>query len=150
MHTDNKLREHALRRQHIFDARVVKTIGVNFDEDYYVGTYITAAERGVVLVVRQDETVVAVVNDAASLTDDAVEEIERAKTETFLSYRARFPISGGGSSQPVERLDAMKEAATVLAELIIETLPPSRERRLALLKLEEVMHWANAAVASAA
>ena len=34
-----------------------------------------------------------------------------------------------------------------LAELMLETCPPSRERSLALTKLEECAFWANAAIA---
>ena len=40
-----------------------------------------------------------------------------------------------------------RQACSGLAEVILRNCPPSRERSLALTKLEEVMFWANAAIA---
>lgn len=47
----------------------------------------------------------------------------------------------------MERYEALRHRARMLAEMIHFFCPPSRERSLALTKLEEVVMWANAAIA---
>jgi hypothetical protein len=49
-------------------------------------------------------------------------------------------------SQP-ERYHVLRGKAKNLALAIVEMTPPSREQSLALTKLEEVVFWANAAIA---
>ena len=48
--------------------------------------------------------------------------------------------------QPM-RYTAIRSNARHLAEIITETCPESRERSLALTKLEECVMWANASIA---
>lgn len=45
------------------------------------------------------------------------------------------------------RYGSNREAASGLALLFCMNCPPSRERSLALVKIEEAMFWANAAIA---
>ncbi|CAK9044320.1 Site-specific tyrosine recombinase XerC, partial [Durusdinium trenchii] len=47
----------------------------------------------------------------------------------------------------VRRYESLREQARGLAFLILQGTPPSREQSLALTKLEEVVMWANAAIA---
>jgi hypothetical protein len=60
--------------------------------------------------------------------------------ENIFKYHA--PKAG----QP-EKYEAIREKAKELAYLIEELAPNSRERSVALTKLEESMMWANAAIA---
>ncbi len=46
-----------------------------------------------------------------------------------------------------ERYIQLRSEARELAELFIESCPPSRERSLAMTKLEEAIFWAAAAIA---
>lgn len=48
--------------------------------------------------------------------------------------------------QPL-RYQSLRADAKVLAENILSACPPSRERSLAMTKLEEVVMWANASIA---
>ena len=53
------------------------------------------------------------------------------------------PPSG---SQP-ERYIKIRDSAKAFAAMILELTPTSREQSLALTKLEEVVMWANSAIA---
>jgi len=46
-----------------------------------------------------------------------------------------------------ERYVAIRETAKAFATLTLEATPTSREQSLALTKLEEVVMWANSAIA---
>ena len=46
-----------------------------------------------------------------------------------------------------EKYQAIRDKAKELAYLIAETVPPSREKSLAMTKLEECTMWANAGIA---
>jgi len=46
-----------------------------------------------------------------------------------------------------ERYVSLREAGKTLAMVILHTCPDSRERSLAITKLEEAIMWANAAIA---
>lgn len=50
------------------------------------------------------------------------------------------------NDQP-ERYSQLRENSKWLAELIVSLCPESRERSLALTKLEECSFWANASIA---
>lgn len=65
----------------------------------------------------------------------AANQIERAFT-----YHAPTP-------NQVERYRGIREDAVDFARVLDITLPDGREKSLALTKLEEVVMWANAAVA---
>jgi len=58
----------------------------------------------------------------------------------------RFDYHKPGKSQP-EKYTVIRGSLKENAELIIETCPDSRERSLAITKLEEAMFWANASIA---
>lgn len=58
----------------------------------------------------------------------------------------RFTYHAPKGHQP-ERYEALRERAKELAELIVRLCPHSRERSLALTKLQEATMWANASIA---
>lgn len=58
----------------------------------------------------------------------------------------RFTYHAPKSDQP-QRYQSIREFAKDFAEFIVENTPESRERSLALTKLEESVMWANASIA---
>ena len=58
----------------------------------------------------------------------------------------RFTYHAPKEGQPIRYLE-IRETAKAFAVLLVEVCPESRERSLALTKLEEVVFWANAAIA---
>lgn len=46
-----------------------------------------------------------------------------------------------------ERYESLRKMGQILANRLSEFCPPSRERMLAITKLEEAIFWANAAIA---
>ncbi len=46
-----------------------------------------------------------------------------------------------------ERSDQLRDAARLLASLIVDLTPNSHEQELAVIRLEEAIFWANAAIA---
>ena len=66
--------------------------------------------------------------------------------ETKERIANNFTYHSPKDDQP-ERYVEIREAAGQLAILIAGNAPPSRELSLALTKLEEVVFWANAAIA---
>jgi hypothetical protein len=58
----------------------------------------------------------------------------------------RFTYHAPHGDQP-QRYEALRSFARELAVNICKGCPPSRERSLALTKLEECVFWANAAIA---
>lgn len=68
-------------------------------------------------------------------------------TETDRAYLERtFTYHAPKDDQPA-RYSAIRAQGLALAELILTSCPPSRERSLALTKLEESVMWANASIA---
>jgi len=67
-------------------------------------------------------------------------------TSKMQQLEKSFTYHSPKSDQP-ERYVALREAAKNLAVLICELTPPSREQSLAITKLEEVIMWANKAIA---
>lgn len=49
--------------------------------------------------------------------------------------------------EQAERMDAIRAEAHAFALMIVDRTPASREQSLALTALEEVVMWANAAIA---
>lgn len=49
--------------------------------------------------------------------------------------------------ESIPKFNEIRELAKAFAELIYTACPPSREKSLAFTKLEEVVMWANAAIA---
>lgn len=58
----------------------------------------------------------------------------------------RFTYHPPKEGQP-EKYHLLREAAKDLAALVTLNVPPSRERALALTKIEEAVFWANAGIA---
>lgn len=58
----------------------------------------------------------------------------------------RFTYHAPKEDQP-ERYDLIRRKALMLAATISEKCPDSREKSLAITKLEEAVMWANAAIA---
>lgn len=58
----------------------------------------------------------------------------------------RFTYHPPKAGQPA-RYENLRSAARALAVLIADETPDSRERSLAITKLEECVFWANAAIA---
>lgn len=58
----------------------------------------------------------------------------------------RFTYHQPKEGQPL-RYEVLRAEAHDLAQTILAEAPPSRERSLALTKLEEAVMWANAAIA---
>lgn len=65
---------------------------------------------------------------------------ERAQIET--AFKHHPPTGGKGDKHA-----AVREACRFAAYSIVGSQPPSRERALAITKLEEAMMWANAGIA---
>ena len=64
----------------------------------------------------------------------------QAELETRFTHHAPSGTQG-------ERYGMIRAAALKFAELVAEQTPPSREQSVALTKLDEVVMWANAAIA---
>lgn len=60
--------------------------------------------------------------------------------------QARFSYHAPKGSQP-ERYEQIRDQGKQLAELVDSKCPESREKSLALTKIEEAVMWANAAIA---
>lgn len=58
----------------------------------------------------------------------------------------RFTYHPPKADQP-QKYQEVRQFAKDLAEFLVEFCPESRERALALTKLEEAVMWANAAIA---
>ncbi len=58
----------------------------------------------------------------------------------------RFTYHAPKDDQP-KRYEAIRANAYLLANLIEQSCPESREKSLAITKLEEVVFWANASIA---
>ena len=66
--------------------------------------------------------------------------MDRATIKNNFTYHPPF------GTQP-ERYDLLRTSGQVLAEQINERCPDSREKSLALTRLEEAIFWANASIA---
>lgn len=66
--------------------------------------------------------------------------------ESNIELKIRFTYHEPKGDQP-ERYIEIRARAKQLATLISKSCPPSRERSLALTKLEESVMWANASIA---
>ena len=69
-----------------------------------------------------------------------IKEMDRIRLDSAFTYH---PPKGGQG----EKYVILRDAAKKLAELVILYTPPSREQSLALTKIEEMVFWANAAIA---
>lgn len=47
------------------------------------------------------------------------------------------------TAEHVQQIETVRNALKAVHDTILETLPPSRERSLAITKLEEASMWAN-------
>lgn len=137
-----------LAQRGIYDGRSVKELGINFDQDYFVGTYLLGAQRAIVVAVLGGERSVAVLDDLTGLTPADIKEIEKTKAEVLQVYQKRFSKS---SVEPqvdaAERINQIRDLARELTSLIKAFAPDNRERKLALMKLQDVVNLANASIA---
>lgn len=69
------------------------------------------------------------------ITDQDIEEIDK-----------RFTYHKPKEDQP-ERYTLLRNSAKAHAELIMQCVPPGRERAVALTQLEDSVMWANAGIA---
>jgi hypothetical protein len=69
-----------------------------------------------------------------------ITEDTRRRLDNNFTYHAPRP------DQPA-RYTAVRDKAKELAELLVQTCPPSRELSVALTELETAVMWANAAIA---
>lgn len=69
-----------------------------------------------------------------------------SEDDIFEELEIRFTYHAPQPGQ-VEKYKDLRDKAWGLADLIVESCPASRERALALTKLEEAVMWANAAIA---
>jgi hypothetical protein len=65
---------------------------------------------------------------------------------TAEELRTRFTYHAPHGDQP-ERYQQLRDMGLSIAELIVDLTPDHREQAIALTKLEEVIFWANAAIA---
>lgn len=77
----------------------------------------------------------------------AVYEIGDEQQKRFDKNFTYHSPSGDGPRSQIERYGSIRAEGKALAEHICELTPLSREQSLALTKLEEVVMWANAAIA---
>ena len=66
------------------------------------------------------------------------------KTQADIDNRFTYHAPKGDQ---VTRYAMLRDGGKTLAELICKTVPPGRERALALTKLQEAVMWANAGIA---
>lgn len=78
--------------------------------------------------------------DLAQTSSITKESWWKLRLENDFTYHKPF------GDQP-QRYEEMRNKSRSLAELIVKNCPDSRERSLALTKLEEVVFWANASIA---
>lgn len=71
---------------------------------------------------------------------------EEGKQKEFDELAIRFTYHPPSGDQP-RRYEDLRRNGYTLAGLIVASCPESRERALALTKLEEAIMWANAAIA---
>lgn len=65
---------------------------------------------------------------------------EADKVENSFTYHAPKP-------NQIPRYEELRDAGHTLASLLLSHVPPSRERSLAMTKLEECIMWANKGIA---
>jgi hypothetical protein len=83
-------------------------------------------------------------NKEGSMTENSVAYLPDTKeikqNENNFTYHAP-------KGNQTERYSVLRDKAKDLADLMLVLCPPSRERSLALTKLEECSMWGNAAIA---
>ncbi len=77
----------------------------------------------------------------AGTTDVYVSEKHRTKTDLYNRFTYHAP-----KGDQTDRYEEIRDAGLVLAELVVNHCPDSRERSLALTKIEEAVMWANASI----
>lgn len=64
--------------------------------------------------------------------------------------RNRFTYHPPSDDETIARYANIRRSALVFAQMLNESVPDGREKSLAITHLEEVVFWANAAIARAA
>lgn len=77
---------------------------------------------------------------------DASEQLAATSTTALYDVENIFKYHSPKEGQPA-KYEVLRNQAKITAALIIELCPESRERSLALTKLEESIMWANASIA---
>jgi hypothetical protein len=86
-------------------------------------------------------------NDAMTKGQEPAPHTTYFPSEADLADLAnRFTYHAPKAGQP-ERYTAIRSSGGVLARIILEETPKSREQALALTNLEQAIFWANAAIA---
>ena len=83
-------------------------------------------------------------NGQQPMTPEQVDAAQRAQQRIELEHRFTYHAPGGDQ---VDRYRQIRRAALEFAELIVELCPLSREQSVAFTRLEEVVMFANAAIA---
>lgn len=84
--------------------------------------------------------------ETESLVREVRGEPQASADLTDAELHKRFSYHPPQPGQP-ERYEEIRNNAFVLALLIRDSCPPSRERSTAITKLEEVVMWANKSIA---
>lgn len=79
-------------------------------------------------------------NQVSDITKYAITEEDAERLECAFTYHAPKDDQG-------ERYVHLRDAAKGLAKMMLQLTPASRERSLAITKLEESVMWANAGIA---
>ena len=66
---------------------------------------------------------------------------------TYPEIEKRFTYHPPKDANQIRKFEMLRDKMKYVAELIFENCPDSRERSVALTKLEECNMWANAAIA---
>lgn len=83
--------------------------------------------------------------DIAAVMGMTKEELEKKVKATDPDIEKRFTYHSPKGKE--QRFQTLRDNAKILANKIKEQCPDSRERSLALTKLEEAIMWANASIA---
>ena len=79
-------------------------------------------------------------SEAVSTTEYPISEEEQKRLDNNFTYHSPNPDQQA-------RYPLIRSSGKAMARKILRLTPPSRERSLALTKLEEAIMWANAAIA---
>lgn len=86
--------------------------------------------------------------DLAPQTAEQIREAVKAKTNLLhVKIDDDFAFHPAATAEKRNEHTSVRSHCKELAHFIADNVPPGRERSLALTKVEEAMHWANAGIA---